>query len=99
MLRNKLRILVAGALINGDKQQQAQIEEFARLLAKEVITQGHSLLTACRNSFDRVVAESANEAVRSAGGNPIDWIISYVPRDVTPVHKFGNVHESEVEDW
>ncbi len=98
MLR-QLRILVVGDVGPDDEPGNVELEEFLRLLAKEVITQGHCLLTMCRTDLDRALAESANEAVLATGGNPAERILSYHPRHKRGSHGFGTVHTSEVEDW
>lgn len=94
-----LHILIAGGVNENDKDRLPQLEKFAQLLGKEIIAQGHILLNACRTSFDRVVAESANATVMALGGNPTDRIISYVLLGTKPAHKFGNVRTSQLIDW
>jgi len=56
-----INILVSGGFKDGDPEKSPKTEGFARLLGKEVIKQGHVLLSACLSSFDRVVAEGAKE--------------------------------------
>jgi hypothetical protein len=94
-----LHILVAGGFNEDDKEGLPRIEEFARLLGKEVINQGHILLNACRTSFDRIVAESALSAVTALGSDPSDRIISYALAGQSPAHNFGNVRTSQLIDW
>lgn len=94
-----LHILIAGGLNEDDKEGLPRIEEFARLLGKEVINQGHILLNACRTSFDRIVAESALSAVVALGGDPNKRIISYALAGQKPAHNFGNVRTSQLVDW
>src|SRR5262249_25512541 len=94
-----LHILIGGGFDENDEERLLQLEEFARLLGREVISQGHILMNACRTSFDRVVAESANAAVMAFKGNPIDRIISYVLAGQKPAHTFGNVRTSQLIDW
>jgi hypothetical protein len=94
-----LHILIGGGFDENDKERLPQLEEFARLLGKEVISQGHILMNACRTSFDQVVAESANAAVMALKGNPTDRIVSYVLGGQKPAHTFGNVRTSQLIDW
>jgi hypothetical protein len=94
-----LKILVAGGFDTKDKEVLAKLQSFARLLGKEVISQGHLLLNACRTSFDRAVAESANAAAIELGYKPSDRIVSYVMAHKTPIHNFGNVRTSQLVDW
>jgi hypothetical protein len=94
-----LKILVAGGFDEGSEDLLAKLHAFAQLLGKEVISQGHLLLNACRTSFDRVVAESANAEVVALGQNPTDRIVSYVLAGHAPAHTFGNVRTSQLVDW
>ena len=94
-----LKILVAGGFDEGSKDLLEKLHAFAQLLGKEVISQGHLLLNACRTSFDRSVAESAHAEVVALGQNPTDRILSYVLSGQTLAHTFGNVLTSQLEDW
>ena len=94
-----MRILIVGDYDPGQEPRGPQIEECARLLAREAIARGHSLLTTCHTRVDDVVAESGNQAVVAAGADPQARIVSYHPRTVKPTHGFGNVLKSELEDW
>lgn len=95
----QIRILVAGGFDEDNKEKLKEAQEFARLLGRQVITQGHILLNACRTSFDCIVAESAAAAVKELGDNPNDRIISYVLSGQEPAHTFGNVRTSKLTDW
>ena len=94
-----LRILVAGGLDESNKEVLPELQSFAQLLGKEVISQGHLLLNACRTSFDRTVAESANATAIELGHKPTDRIVSYVMSGHAPIHTFGNVRTSQLVDW
>lgn len=94
-----LRIMVAGGINEDDQEKRPHLEEFARLIGKEVIAQGHILLNACRTSFDFLVAESANQEILAQSGNPDERIISYVNAKQKPIHRFGNVRTSQLVDW
>ncbi len=96
-------LLVGGPSFDSDQLYADEIEKFARLLAREVITQGHLLLINCWQEFDRIVAESANKAAEAFKLDPNDRIISYAPRGASKEEWkeswFGKVLESELEDW
>ncbi len=94
----QIHIMVAGGFDEDNKKQLKQAQEFARLLGRQVITQGHILLNACRSSFDRVVAKNAEAAIKK-GENPNDRIISYVLSGQEPAFTFGNVRTSKLTDW
>jgi hypothetical protein len=94
-----LRILIVGGYDETDKANLPKLREFADLLGKEVIAQGHLLLNACRTSFDADVAKSANSEAITRGLNPSDCIVSYVLSGHSPIHTFGNVRTSQLIDW
>lgn len=94
-----LRILVAGGFNEEDSESLKEQQEFARALGKEIIDQGHILLNACLTSFDLVIAESANERVKEIGEDPIKRIISYVLPGQNFAHQFGNVLQSQLQNW
>ena len=90
-----LRILIVGGL----HETLPKVLEFAELLGKEVIVQGHVLLNACRTSFDTAVAESAHREAVARDLNPADRIVSYVLSGANPAHSLGNVRTSQLVDW
>jgi hypothetical protein len=94
-----LRILIVGGFDEMDEASLPKLREFAGLLGKEVIVQGHALLNACRTSFDTAVAESAHTEAVARGLNPADRIISYVLSGHKPAHNLGNVRTSQLVDW
>lgn len=93
------RILIVGGFNENDEATYAKLREFAQELGREVIDQGHLLLNACRTSFDKVVAESANMELIAQGQNPRERIISYVLTGQQPIHTFGKLRTSQLTDW
>jgi hypothetical protein len=73
--------------------------EFAIALGREIVQQSHVLLNGCRSLLDRAVAASAQEWLVSNGGDPDEAIISYCQTSSPPVHTFGRVRASSLEDW
>jgi hypothetical protein len=94
-----LRLLIVGGFDETDKANLPKLREFAQMLGKEVIGQGHQLLNACRTSFDADVAESANTQAINLGLNPSDCIVSYVLAGQIPIHTYGKVRTSQLTDW
>jgi hypothetical protein len=94
-----LRIMIVGGFDETDVAKMPKLREFAQFLGKEVISQGHVLLNACRTSFDAAVAESANAEVTASGLDPTQRIISYVCAGQKPAHTIGNVRTSQLVDW
>jgi hypothetical protein len=94
-----LRILVAGGFNEENEELLKEQQEFAVALGREIIDQGHVLLNACLTSFDLVIAESANNRVKELGDDPIKRIISYVLPGQQFAHQFGNVLQSQLQNW
>jgi len=94
-----LRIMIVGGFDETNATTYPKLKEFAQLLGREVIRQGHTLLNACRTSFDAAIAESANAEALAAGMEPTGRIVSYVLAGQEPAHTFGNVRTSQLVDW
>ena len=94
-----LRIMIVGGFDETSSTNFPKLKDFAQILGREVIRQGHILLNACRTSFDSAVAESANAEAVSKGIEPASRIVSYVLAGQEPVHTFGNVRTSQLVDW
>jgi hypothetical protein len=56
------------------------IQAFVKELGREIVDQGHTLLTGCRTDLDKLVAESAHARLNELGiaKQSPDRIISYV---------------------
>lgn len=94
-----LKLLIVGGLDEANVTELPKLLEFAQLLGREVVRQGHVLLNACRTSFDAAVAESAYSEAETMGVNPGERIVSYVLAGQTPAHTFGKVRTSQLTDW
>jgi hypothetical protein len=105
MTTRKLSILVAGGYDSKDPATLARpvedIRDFVKELGREIMEQGHKLLTGCRTELDRLVAEGAEAALkRTPGqGDPSDRIVSYVNQGTEPCHDIGSIRQSELADW
>jgi hypothetical protein len=89
------RILIAGAL---DFAQQ-HAADFVRYLGEEVVQQGHVLMSGCLNEFDRIVAQSANDAAQAKGVDAAERIISYAIEGCEPAHLYGTLLRSRLRTW
>ena len=106
MAKLNLRILVAGGY---DPQQPEaldrpveQIAAFITELGKQIAAQDHILLNGCQTEMDRVVAEAACCQLEDQGlpkSKIAEKIRCYVREEQTPIHQFGTVMESDLEDW
>jgi hypothetical protein len=100
-----MKILVAGGFDEQNKELLKPQKEFAKLLGREIILQGHVLLNACLTTFDAAIAESAYQAAEEEGKDPNERIVCYVLRGREGqegqelAHKFGNILQSQLRDW
>lgn len=91
--------MVAGGFNEEDAELLDKQKEFAKLLGKEIISQGHVLYNACLTSFDAAIAESANEEAKNLGKDPAKCIISYVHPSQKRMHNFGKIIQSQLQNW
>lgn len=90
------KLCIAGALDLSEKDNQ----EFAEYLGRAVVRHGHVLLNGCRNDFDKVVAQSAQDELTLEGLEPTQNIISYVVDDGNElIHRYGTIRKSRLKDW
>lgn len=81
-----MKILIAGGL---SPERSAAEQSFARALGRAVAASGHVLVNGCYNTLDRIVAEAADETLRSAAA-PCDIatvIHTYLSPGTEPAHK------------
>jgi hypothetical protein len=100
-----MKILVAGGFDEQNKELLEPQKEFAKLLGREIISQGHVLLNACLTTFDAAIAESANQTAEEEGKDPNERIVCYVLRGEEGqggqelAHEFGNILQSQLRNW
>jgi hypothetical protein len=94
-----MKILVAGGFDERNEELLKTQQKFAKLLGREIILQGHVLLNACLTSFDAAIAESAYHTAKKEGRDPNERIICYVLQGQKLAHDFGNIPQSQLENW
>jgi hypothetical protein len=97
--RSMMNILVAGGLDEQNKDLLKPQKEFAKLLGREIILQGHVLINACLTSFDAAIAESAYHTAKEEEKDPNERIVCYVLPGQELAHEFGNILQSQLQDW
>ena len=93
-----LKLLVVGGF-DSESEKANDITAFGKILGSEIIRQGHILVNSCRTDLDRIVAEGAHEEIESQGKDEKSRIISYIMKDQTPIHNYGTVRQSRLDDW
>ncbi len=72
---------------------------FVEQLALKIVERGHTVLTGCRGSLDRAIAEAAHDALIERGLDPRKQLISYRLKNEERAHQLGRVQISRLEDW
>jgi hypothetical protein len=104
-MTRKLNILVAGGYDSKDpttlSRPVEEIRGFVNELGREIMDQGHTLLTGCRTELDKQVAESAEARLLDRGTRAEceARIVSYVNQGLDPCHDIGSIRQSELADW
>jgi hypothetical protein len=98
-----MKILVIGGFYDDNDEMSYLNEEtikFAKILAQEIINQGHTLINACMTEFDSVLAQSADETLKKNKDQlSDDRIIGYLGRGSKASHNYGKIRRSELKDW
>src|SRR5215213_758060 len=86
--RHTMKIYVGGSLRDGQVDPEL-CKEFIEQLGIKIAERGHILLTGCRGSLDRSIAEAASQWLASHGQNSKEIrkrIISYKLKADEPIH-------------
>lgn len=94
-----MKILVIGSIGRQTDPQKSETIRFTRILGKELMRQGHTLINACQNEFDSILAESAFETLQNTSESSKNRIIGYVADGKQSSHKYGKILFSELKDW
>jgi hypothetical protein len=93
-----MKILVVGSL--RDVPSCAEIATpFVARLGELIVESGHTLLTGCRGSLDKAIAEAAHGRLQALRKDTTSQIVGYRLQDAEPVHRLGTIRVSERKDW
>jgi nucleoside 2-deoxyribosyltransferase len=96
-----MKIYVGGSLRDVTVDEEL-CQQFIEKLGAKIAEHGHILLTGCRGSLDKAIAESANQWLEQNGQDLKEIrkrIISYKLKADEPIHNFGRVQVSKRADW
>lgn len=93
-----MRIFVGGSLRNNVAHSD-QFEQFIQRFGELIVERDHILLTGCRGSLDKTIAEAAGQWLEKNGRDPRKQIISYRLKNAEPVHRVGRIQVSKRTDW
>lgn len=95
-----MKILAVGGYDQEAGDKIDEISAFCRILAKEIIGQGHVLVNGCQTEFDRVTAQAAHEELQAERDpQPERRLISYVLSGTDPAHDYGKRLQSRLTSW
>ncbi|HEX9388279.1 MAG TPA: hypothetical protein VF918_18280 [Anaerolineales bacterium] len=95
-----MKLFVGGSL-REVQTDETLCGQFVEKFAEKVVERGHILLTGCRSSLDKAVAEAAAAWLeRNGQANEIrNRIISYKLKPDVPGHHIGRIQVSKRDDW
>jgi len=93
-----MKLFVGGSLENVPVHKDL-CQQFIQKLGALVVEHDHILLTGCKGSLDRTIAESAEAWLKSKGLDPRKHIISYRLKNDKPAHRIGRIQVSKRADW
>jgi hypothetical protein len=90
-----MKIVVVGSLKKIQFHEDICIRFVVRL-GETIAARGYTLLTGCRGSLDKHIAEAAYKALKR---HRKQQIVSYHLKHTEPAHRYGTIHISSLKDW
>jgi predicted Rossmann-fold nucleotide-binding protein len=94
-----MKIFVGGSLRENAPMHADQFEQFIVRLGELIVERDHILLTGCRGSLDKTIAEAAGQWLEKNGRDPRKQIVSYRLKNDEPAHRVGRIQVSKRMDW
>src|SRR4026209_582088 len=96
--RHKMKIFVGGSL-REVQEDGGLCRSFIQRLGEKIVEREHILLTGCRGSLDKTIAEAAGKWLEKNGRDVRKQIVMYRLKNEEPVHRVGRIQVSKREDW
>ena len=93
-----MKIFVGGSLRNIAKNEEL-CQLFVQRLGERIVEREHILLTGCRGSLDKMIAEAAGQWLKKNERDARKQIISYRLKNDEPAHRVGRIQVSKRADW
>ena len=93
-----MKLLVVGSLRNVPSHSEIA-PPFVKRLGELIVERGYTLLTGCRGSLDKAIAEAAHNCLQNLHKDATSQMVGYRLRDATPVHRLGTIRISKRKDW
>jgi hypothetical protein len=93
-----MKIFVGGSLQNITAHEDL-CQQFIQRLGEMIVEREHILLTGCRGSLDKSIAEAADQWLKAKGWDSRKYVISYRLKNDQPAHRIGRIQVSKRSDW
>ena len=93
-----MKIFVGGSLRDIPTHQD-MASQFIQRLGEMIVEREHILLTGCRGSLDKTIAEAAGQWLLRNERDVRKQIISYRLKNDEPAHRVGRIQVSRRADW
>ena len=93
-----MKIFVGGSL-REVQEDGGLCQTFIQRLGEKIVEREHILLTGCRGSLDKTIAEAAGKWLEKNGRDVRKQIVSYRLKNDPPAHRVGRIQVSKRTDW
>jgi hypothetical protein len=93
-----MKIFVGGSLQNVEAHADL-CRSFVQRFGELIVEREHILLTGCRGSLDKAIAETVDQRLKGRGADVRKYVISYCLKNDLPAHKVGRILVSKRVDW
>src|SRR6185436_14434575 len=93
-----MKIFVGGSL-REVQEDDGLCRSFIQRLGEKIVEREHILLTGCRGSLDKTIAEAAGQWLEKNGRDVRRQIVSYRLKNDPPAHRVGRIQVSKRTDW
>jgi len=93
-----MKIFVGGSLRDIPAHENLG-RQFVQRMGELIVEREHILLTGCRGSLDKTIAEAAGQWLEKNGRDVRKQVISYRLKNDEPAHRVGRIQVSRRTDW
>lgn len=93
-----MKIFVGGSLRDIPAHEDLG-RQFVQRMGELIVEREHILLTGCRGSLDKTIAEAAGQWLEKNGRDVRKQVISYRLKNDEPAHRVGRIQVSRRTDW
>jgi hypothetical protein len=91
--------IFAGGSLRNLTEYASHCPTFITHLGEQIVERGHTLLTGCRGSLDRAIAEAAYKRLRAKKLDIRRQLVGYRLKDDLPEYRLGRLQVSRLSDW